>query len=129
MTGAGGGGSGQGEALRLGREAVSVVVNEINEARGRETVRLKQANGGRAAFFLADVGDEQAVRALIQFAETTYGGLDILINNASAPYGPPCPIFFHAQCVGVSAGAPTRSSERRAHQYPLGAGITGPAGL
>jgi hypothetical protein len=30
---------------------------------------LIQANGGHAAFFIADVGDEQAVRALIRFAE------------------------------------------------------------
>jgi NAD(P)-dependent dehydrogenase (short-subunit alcohol dehydrogenase family) len=65
VTGAGGGGSGQAEALRLGREGVSVVVNEINEAGGRETVRLIQANGGRAAFFYADVGDEQAARAQV----------------------------------------------------------------
>jgi 3-oxoacyl-[acyl-carrier protein] reductase len=88
VTGAGGGGSGQAEALRLAREGVSVVVNEINETGGRQTARLIEANGGRAAFFRADVGNEQEVRALIRFAETTYGGLDILINNASAPYGP-----------------------------------------
>jgi NAD(P)-dependent dehydrogenase (short-subunit alcohol dehydrogenase family) len=47
VTGAGGGGSGQAEALRLGREGVSVVVNEINETGGRETVRLIEANAGR----------------------------------------------------------------------------------
>lgn len=34
--------------------------------RSRETVRLIHANGGHAALSLADVGDEQAVRALIR---------------------------------------------------------------
>ena len=101
VTGAGGGGSGQAEAIRLAREGVSVVVNEINEAGGRETVRLIQANGGRAAFFHADVGDERAVRALVQFAETTYGGLDILINNASAPYGPQGPLEHWFDAIRV----------------------------
>lgn len=92
VTGAGGGGSGQAEALRLALEGVSVVVNEINETGGRETVRQIEASGGRAAFFRADVGNEQEVRALIRFAEATFGGLDILINNASAPFGPQGPL-------------------------------------
>lgn len=91
------------------------MVNEINEAGGRETIRLVEANGGRAAFFLADVGDEQAVRALIQFVETTYGGPDILINNASAPYGPQGPLdhWFDAiqvDLLGAMSGTLTPSS-------------------
>ena len=101
VTGAGGGGSGQAEALRLAREGVSVVVNEINEAGGRETVRLIETNGGCAAFFRADVGNQQEVRALIQFAETTFGGLDILINNASAPFGPQGPLEHWFDAIQV----------------------------
>lgn len=101
VTGAGGGGSGQAEALRLAREGVSVVVNEINETGGRETVRLIEANGGRAAFFRADIGNEQEVRALVQFAETAYSGLDILINNASAPYGPQGPLDHWFDAIQV----------------------------
>ena len=109
VTGAGGGGSGQAEALRLARDGVSVVVNEINEAGGRETVRLIEANGGRAAFFRADVGNEQQVRALIRFAEATFGGLDILINNASAPFGPQGPLehwfdAIHVDLLGAMWG-------------------------
>jgi len=101
VTGAGGGGSGQAEALRLACEGVSVVVNEINEAGGRETVRQIEASGGRAAFFLADVGNEPEVRALIQFAETKYGGVDILINNASAPFGPQGPLEHWFDAIQV----------------------------
>ncbi len=101
VTGAGGGGSGQAEALRLAREGVCVVVNDINEAGGRETVRLIETNGGRAVFFRADVGSEQEVRALIQFAVTAYGGLDILINNASAPFGPQGPLEHWFDAIQV----------------------------
>jgi NAD(P)-dependent dehydrogenase (short-subunit alcohol dehydrogenase family) len=64
-----------------------VVVCDIDEAGGRETVRLIEQAGGQAAFFRADVRRESEVRALALFAETTFAGLHVLINNASAPRG------------------------------------------
>lgn len=88
VTGAAGGGCGRTIALRFAREGSSVIVNDIHESGGRETVRLIQSEQGRAAFFQADVSQESEVAALIEFAEKTYGGLDILINNASEPYRP-----------------------------------------
>jgi NAD(P)-dependent dehydrogenase (short-subunit alcohol dehydrogenase family) len=90
VTGAGGGGSGRAIARRLARDGSSVVVSDIDEGGGRETLRLIEAEAGRAAFFRADVGDETEVRALTSFAEKTYGGLDIMVNNA----GPYCPEFL-----------------------------------
>lgn len=89
VTGAGGGGQGRAVARRLAREGTSVVVSDIDERGGRETVRLIEEQRGRAAFFRADVGVERDVRALLSFAEQTFGGLDILVNNA----GP----YFHGQ--------------------------------
>ncbi len=86
VTGSGGLGSGRAEARRLAHEGAAVVVSDVNEQGGRETVRLIAADGGRAAFFRADMSIDAEVRALIDFAVTTFGGLDILINNASAPY-------------------------------------------
>ncbi len=47
--------------------------------------QIEQA-GGRAAFFGADVGDEAQARELIEFAESTFGGLSVLVNNASSPH-------------------------------------------
>ena len=82
VTGAGGGGCGRAIATRLAREGASVVVNEIDDAGGRETVRQIEARRGRAAFFHADVTVESEIRALIAFAESTFGGLDILVNSA-----------------------------------------------
>jgi NAD(P)-dependent dehydrogenase (short-subunit alcohol dehydrogenase family) len=88
ITGAGGGGQGRAVARRLAREGASVVVSDVNEGGGRETVRLIGEEGGRAEFFHADVGVERDVGALIAFSEEKYGGVDILVNNA----GP----YFHA---------------------------------
>src|SRR5262249_49121792 len=39
------------------------------------------------AFFRADVRNESQVRDLVSFAEATFGGVSVLINNASAPHG------------------------------------------
>ena len=64
-----------------------MVVCDINEVGGRETVWVIEQAGGRAAFFKADVRKESEMRDLASFAETTFGGLHVLINNASAPQG------------------------------------------
>jgi NAD(P)-dependent dehydrogenase (short-subunit alcohol dehydrogenase family) len=64
-----------------------VVVSDVNEAGGRETVRLIEGAGGRAVFFRTDVRREPEARSLVSFAEATFGGLHVLINNASAPQG------------------------------------------
>ena len=92
VTGAGGGGSGRAIAQRFARDGALVVVSDIHEAGGRETVRRIEASGERALFFRADVRIEAEVRALIACAETSYGKLDVLVNNASAPYRPGEPL-------------------------------------
>lgn len=85
VTGAGGGGTGRATARRFAHEGALVVVNDINESGGRETVALIESAGGRAAFSNADVSNESAIKTLFDFAESTFGGVDVLINNASKP--------------------------------------------
>jgi NAD(P)-dependent dehydrogenase (short-subunit alcohol dehydrogenase family) len=92
VTGSGGLGSGRAHARRLAREGAAVVVSDIDEAGGRETVRLVEADGGRAAFCRADMSVDADVRALIEFAAATFAGLDILVNNASPAYHPEAPL-------------------------------------
>lgn len=87
VTGAGGGGCGRAIALRIAHGGAAVVVSDVDEAGGRETVRQIEAERGRAAFFAADVGSDSDVRALVEFAERTFGGLDVMVNNAG-PYFP-----------------------------------------
>jgi NAD(P)-dependent dehydrogenase (short-subunit alcohol dehydrogenase family) len=86
VTGSGGTGCGRAIAQRLARDGAAVVVCDVNEAGGRETAASIEKTGGRAAFFRADVGDQQQARQLIEFAEATFGGLSVLINNASSPH-------------------------------------------
>lgn len=92
VTGSGGLGSGRAEARRLAAEGCQVVVSDIDEAGGQETLQLIVAGGGRADFFRCDVSVAAEVEALVAFAEHRFGGLDILVNNASAPYRPGAPI-------------------------------------
>lgn len=88
VTGAGSG-IGRAAALRLAREGVSVVVADMNDAGARETVSMVEAAGGRAAAARADVTKPADIDAMFGFAEKTYGGFDILYNNAGVGTGPP----------------------------------------
>ena len=85
----GGYGIGRAIALRLAAEGAAVVVDDIDEEQGRETVAKIEAAGGRAAFVLADVSLEDDVRRMIGSATETFGGLDILVNNAANEIEPP----------------------------------------
>ncbi|RMH75644.1 MAG: SDR family oxidoreductase [Calditrichaeota bacterium] len=81
ITGAGSG-IGREAALLFAREGARVVVADVNEEMGAETVSRIQAQGGDAAFVKVDVSSAARVKAMIEFAESTYGRLDILFNNA-----------------------------------------------
>lgn len=87
VTGAGGAGCGRAISTRFALRGAAVLVSDIDEAGGNETVRLIESSGGRAVFFRADVRNDAQVSDLISFAETFYGGIDVLVNNASAPRG------------------------------------------
>ena len=81
VTGAGAG-IGRAVALRLAREGASVVVADVDEDTGTDTVSEIRSRGGRAAFVLADVASEVDVSGMVAFAEGEFGGLDVLVNNA-----------------------------------------------
>jgi NAD(P)-dependent dehydrogenase (short-subunit alcohol dehydrogenase family) len=69
-----------------------VVVSDINDSGGNETVRRITLSGGKAAFHHCNISRPEEVGALVAFAEETFGGLDILVNNASGPgYKPGVP--------------------------------------
>ena len=73
VTGAGGTGCGRAIAARFARDGAAVVVSDIDESGGEETVRLIAGGSGRAAFFRADVREERQVQDLIAFGERTFG--------------------------------------------------------
>jgi NAD(P)-dependent dehydrogenase (short-subunit alcohol dehydrogenase family) len=81
VTGAAGG-IGRAAAIGFANEGARVVVSDLQAESGAETVELIRKAGGEATFFAADVTDEAAVDALIQFTVDTYGRLDSALNNA-----------------------------------------------
>jgi NAD(P)-dependent dehydrogenase (short-subunit alcohol dehydrogenase family) len=78
-----GSGSGIGRAtgVLFSKEGAKVVVNDIDQKGGQETVRLIQQGGGDAAFFVADVTKLKEVEALVDGIIAKYGRIDILHNN------------------------------------------------
>jgi len=102
VTGSGGGGSGRAEACRFASEGCLVVVSDIDEAGGLQTLSQIEAGGGAAAYFRADVAVESEVKALIAFAEARFGGVDIIVNNASGPgYHPEVPLEYWFETVQI----------------------------
>jgi NAD(P)-dependent dehydrogenase (short-subunit alcohol dehydrogenase family) len=75
-------GIGRQSALRFAEEGASVVVADVDEDGGHETVQLIQEDGGDATFVRTDVTDQGDVEAMVQTAVDTYGGLDFAHNNA-----------------------------------------------
>ncbi len=84
-------GIGRATAYRLAQDGAHVVIADIN-VDGGETVAAdlqKRFGKGRAVFAKMDVTNEQAVQDAIQTAVMTYGGLDVLVNNAGIAGGAP----------------------------------------
>lgn len=81
VTGAGSG-IGRATALAFAGRGASVVVSDVGQEGGQETVRLIRAGGGKAEFVAADVAREDDVQALVAEAVERFGRLDYACNNA-----------------------------------------------
>ena len=81
ITGAGSG-IGRETALLFASEGASIVVVDVNDPAGNETVRMVNEAGGKAAYVHADVSKASEAEHMVTFAEQTFGKLDVLFNNA-----------------------------------------------
>lgn len=85
ITAAAGSGIGFSAALRAAEEGCrALMISDIHEGRLNEAVtRIREATGlAQVHGRLCNVTDEDQVRTLVEVAEGTLGGVDVLINNA-----------------------------------------------
>ena len=78
----GGSGIGRQSSLLFAREGAEVLVVDLNDAAGNETVEMIKAAGGRAAYSRADVSKAADCSHMVATAEKAFGKLDVLFNNA-----------------------------------------------
>jgi NAD(P)-dependent dehydrogenase (short-subunit alcohol dehydrogenase family) len=81
VTGAGSG-IGRASAIGFAASGARVVVSDVNETGGNETVEIILAAGGMAVFQKCDVSDGDQVKALVARAVSEFGSLDFAHNNA-----------------------------------------------
>ncbi len=81
ITGSGSG-IGRAAAIMFAEKGADIMVSDINEKGGLETVAMVEAKGQRAAFCLADVANLAQVKNLVQKAVDHFGKIDIAVNNA-----------------------------------------------
>jgi 3alpha(or 20beta)-hydroxysteroid dehydrogenase len=75
-------GQGAAHARRLAAEGAAVVLGDILEEAGEEQAAALRADGHEAAFLRLDVTSSADWDAAVELAETRFGGLDVLVNNA-----------------------------------------------
>ena len=77
-------GIGKAIAQRLAAEGGRVVLCARDENLLHETVRQIEGSGGAAASLALDLRAPDAGARLAAFAKSTYGGIDVVVNNAGA---------------------------------------------
>jgi NAD(P)-dependent dehydrogenase (short-subunit alcohol dehydrogenase family) len=75
-------GIGKATAIAMAREGARVVVNGRSRDLGQAVAEGINRDGGTAVYCYADVGISADVSKLVEFTVETYGGIDILMNNA-----------------------------------------------
>jgi NAD(P)-dependent dehydrogenase (short-subunit alcohol dehydrogenase family) len=81
ITGSGSG-IGKSSALLFAKQGATVIVNDLDAAKGAESTEEICSAGGTAVFIQADVTDQDSVKAMIEQVIGQYGRIDVLFNNA-----------------------------------------------
>ncbi|WP_195572293.1 SDR family NAD(P)-dependent oxidoreductase [Paenibacillus sp. 1001270B_150601_E10] len=81
ITGAGTG-IGKKTALLFSSEGASIVVTDVNQESGNQTVKEIQDQCGQAIFVPHDVTKEEAWMHVVEEAKEAFGKIDVLFNNA-----------------------------------------------
>ncbi|MFT9125802.1 MAG: SDR family NAD(P)-dependent oxidoreductase, partial [Acetobacter fabarum] len=79
-------GIGKATAILLAKEGAKVVVADLQEEAGHNTVAEIKAAGGEALFVKLNVTQEADWQNAVNLAEQTFGKLDVAVNNAGIAY-------------------------------------------
>ena len=82
ITGAGQG-LGRAFAQRFAADSHAVTIADIREEKAQAVADEIAAAGGTATAVAVDVSDDASVAAMVEHAVSAFGGLDVLVNNAS----------------------------------------------
>ena len=95
-------GIGKATALRFAEEGAKVVICDVNEAAGQETVNLLGEDG---AFFQINVTSRAEVQKWVEAVVARYGRIDVLVNNAGVLRDGQLVKFKEGQLVGQMSEA------------------------
>lgn len=76
-------GIGRAYAEALADAGAAILIADLLEAEGAETVAAIRAKGQKATFMKVDVSSKEETEAMAKIAADTFGGIDILVNNAA----------------------------------------------
>jgi NAD(P)-dependent dehydrogenase (short-subunit alcohol dehydrogenase family) len=75
-------GIGRGIASAYAEKGATVLLADVEEAKGKQTESALKQTGGEVLFVKTDVRSESDIINLMETAKRTYGRIDVLINNA-----------------------------------------------
>jgi len=75
-------GLGKAGALQFAENGATVIVWDMNEETGRQTVTEIEQKGGKAEFYKVNVANYSEVQNTVNQVIAAYGKIDILVNNA-----------------------------------------------
>src|SRR5258708_39036911 len=78
-----GAGIGEAIAVRFAAEGARLVLNDIRAPGGEATLKKVRDSGAQAVLAVADISREEGARKISDTAAETFGGIDILVNNAA----------------------------------------------
>jgi NAD(P)-dependent dehydrogenase (short-subunit alcohol dehydrogenase family) len=78
----GGSGLGRATALAMARQGATIMLTDVDVAAGEAAAKEVGAAGATAAFFAADVTDEDAVSEMVAETVAQFGRLDVAYNSA-----------------------------------------------